>query len=793
MKKTLYTLLLFISFVSFSQENSEKFHRAKIHYNSAENLKQLQSMGVPMDHGNHKPGYFLISDFSDTEIQTARNLGLQVDVEIEDVQKFYVEQNLNTKSYSNTKNNSCVTGGNINYITPVNYNNGSMGGYLTYAEMLQELDDMHALYPNLISGRSNVGTFQTEEGRALQWTKITNNPQSSNNRPQVLYTAIHHAREPASLSQTIFFMWYLLENYNTSDEIKNIVDNTELYFIPVVNPDGYIRNETTNPNGGGMWRKNRRNHGNGTFGVDNNRNYDYWINGDPNQSVWNTTGTSQNTNGETYAGSSPFSEPENQAVKFFVDNHNFTVALNAHTSGELLLYPFGYANNVPTPDDTTYRGISEIMVSQSGYANIISAELYPAAGDSDDFMYGQTQDHNKIFAFTPEIGPQFWPPESAIIGICKEMMFTNITAAKLTSNYAAITDTTPEFIGGAANFNATFALTKYGLSSVGNFTVSINPISTNIASVGAAQNFNNLAVLQNVSGSIPIGLEVGTTSGDDIVYELVVFNGSYEDRTLITKKFGNLLTIFEDNGNSVTTNFTNNGWGITTQTFVSPSSSITDSPSGNYGANQNKTITLNSPIDLAAATGATISFYAKWDIENNWDYAQFEISINNGSTWIPQCGKFTNPGSTNNGQPTGEPLYDGTQTEWVLEEINLSDYLGESILARFQFVTDNNVQADGFYFDDLKVNLLENTVLSVADLSKLPFAIYPNPVTDVLNIQTNINNYDLQLYTLQGQLIFEQKNNNGTQNINYSNFSSGMYFLVLHTENGSETLKFIKK
>ncbi|MEP0264242.1 T9SS type A sorting domain-containing protein, partial [Dokdonia sp.] len=79
---------------------------------------------------------------------------------------------------------------------------------------------------------------------------------------------------------------------------------------------------------------------------------------------------------------------------------------------------------------------------------------------------------------------------------------------------------------------------------------------------------------------------------------------------------------------------------------------------------------------------------------------QFEISTDNGATWIPQCGNFTSEGT--NIQPAGEPLYDGTQSGFVLEEISLSDYLGEEILARFQLVTDDQVTRDGFYFDDLE-------------------------------------------------------------------------------------------
>ena len=58
-------------------------------------------------------------------------------------------------------------------------------------------------------------------------------------------------------------------------KLRNIVDSTEMYFIPCVNPDGYVYNETTNPNGGGYWRKNRRNNNDGSYGVDLNRNYGY--------------------------------------------------------------------------------------------------------------------------------------------------------------------------------------------------------------------------------------------------------------------------------------------------------------------------------------------------------------------------------------------------------------------------------------------------------------------------------------------------------------------------------------
>ena len=106
--------------------------------------------------------------------------------------------------------------------------------------MLDELDDMHSQYPDIISVRSDVKDedytstphiHQTYEGRFLQWIKISDNPNISEDEPQILYTALHHAREPASMQQLIYFMWYLLENYNSDESIKHIVDNSELFFV----------------------------------------------------------------------------------------------------------------------------------------------------------------------------------------------------------------------------------------------------------------------------------------------------------------------------------------------------------------------------------------------------------------------------------------------------------------------------------------------------------------------------------------------------------------------------------
>jgi hypothetical protein len=799
MKKILTTLLvLCITLTGFSQLLEEKFQRAKVYYSASEDLTRLENLGVTVDHGIHKKGYFVISEFASTELEIARFNGFQVEVLIDDVQEHFLAQNnLRTP----LRNFTCAETIN-DYDTPVHFNDnpGSMGGYFTYQEVLDELDQMKALYPNLITAKENISTFLTEGqadnsvspsigGNGIKWVKISDNPDNQEAEPQLLYSAIHHAREPMSLHQLIFYMWYLLENYETNPEVKSIVDNSELYFVPVVNPDGYLYNQKTDPNGGGFWRKNRKNNGNGTFGVDNNRNYEHYINGDVNNGMWGGDGSSGNPDSQIYRGTAPFSEVENQAMKWFAEQHDFVMAFNNHSFGNLLLRPYGYAENTPSPEEDLFRELGIELVSENGFNNILSSELYAAAGDSDDFFYGTVGTHDKVYAYTPEIGPEFWPPSSQIEPISKGMMYHNLTSSKMINNFASIKDTAPLYTGEVPVNNATFNIRRFGLSGNGNFTVTLNPVSANIVASGAGVSFSGLDLLETQNGNIQYTLGGVVNSGDTIAYELVVNNGIYDTRVLVTKVYGSLSTIFEDDASSIS-NYTTNGWATTTQTFVSSPSSITESPNGNYPANSNKVIRLNNTIDLSGVVGANVTFWTKFDIENNFDYARFQISIDGGNNWISQCGLYTNAGSSN--QAEGQPLYDGTQNDWVLEQIDLSDYIGETISARFTFRADNFSEGDGFYFDDLTFNKVEDNVLTFENIQQNQFGIYPNPVKDVLHITTALNKYSADIYSIQGQLI-KTNATSGNQTLDYSDLASGIYILKLTGEETAQTFKIIKE
>lgn len=780
--------ILFIFLFTITQAQ-EKYSRIKVLLDDKNSLEKLLSLGVAADHGEVKKGTWIITDLSEEEINIAKNAGFSIEILIEDVISFY--ENQNKFSVKSEESRSICSGSSTNIVTPSNFALGSMGGFMTYAEILANLDSMAARYPSLITVKQQIHTFQTHEGRPIYWVKISDNPNNNENEPEVLYDALHHAREAASVSQLIYYMWYLLENYNSNAEIKYLVDNLEMYFVPCVNPDGYIRNQTTNPNGGGMWRKNRRNNGNGTFGVDLNRNYGYnW--------GYDNSGSSPNTSSDTYRGPSAFSEPETQAMKWFCENHQFKFALNYHTYGDLLIYPWGYELSIYTPDSAEFVNFAEIMTQDNNYLYGTGDQTvgYVTNGDSDDWMYGEQNTKNKIFSMTPEAGLSsdgFWPNINRIEDICKVNVTQNLWMAHLALRYAKATDKSPSEFTQTSGF-LKYDLQRFGLDSPATYTVSITPLQ-NIANAGAPKAYNNLSLLQTVSDSISFNLNSNIQPGQTFRYVLSVNNGLYTYRDTITKVYGSGVVLFNSDGNSMQ-GWTSSNWNITTNQFYSAPSSITDSPSGNYPNNTNRTITTSSTTSIPQnALFPKLTFYAKWDIEAGYDYVQVMASDNFGSSWTPLCGLYTKPG--NNNQDTGNPLYDGKQLTWVKEEIDLSDYIGKDILIRFRLISDNGVTADGFYFDDLEITYIIPYVPSGLESNEEIKLIntFPNPANNMVTVNYIISeNADLKIFDQYGKLSHVQTLNYAKQSekIDVSSLSSGTYYYFIEDKAGkSNTEKLI--
>jgi Zinc carboxypeptidase/Immune inhibitor A peptidase M6 len=240
---------------------------------------------------------------------------------------------------------------------------------------------------------------ETVNGQEILALKVTKDASKlkDGKRPAVLYASAQHAREWITPEMTRRLMHYYLDNYGTDAEITELVDTTELWFIPVLNPDGY--DFTHAEDGDRLWRKNLRdNNGDGVItvgdGVDLNRNFAVkW--------GYDNEGSSPDPASETYRGPEPNSEPETQALDALFARIRFEFLVNYHSAAELLLYGIGWQVSTPSPDDTIYEAMAGTDDNSAipGYDPDISAELYTTNGDTDTHAtvkYG-------TLGFTPEM------------------------------------------------------------------------------------------------------------------------------------------------------------------------------------------------------------------------------------------------------------------------------------------------------------------------------------------------------------------------------------------------------
>ncbi|MFZ4548036.1 MAG: M14 family zinc carboxypeptidase [Bacteroidales bacterium] len=773
MKKSLLAVFLFsLSLMLIAQQPT--YSRVKI-FTGSKTLAQLQSTGIEIISVNTKDNSCL-AEISEAELNKLKVAGFRHEIVIHDVAKFYAERALEIAPETKTKSLMDET-----WPQPANFALGSCGGFSTVDQMLAQIDLMRSLYPSLISVKQAVSdTVTTIEGRTMYYVRISDNPDINEAEPEVLYTGMHHAREPIGMQHLLYYMWYLLENYGSDPSVKHLVDNTEMYFIPVINVDGYTYNITNNPNGGGQWRKNRRNNNDGSFGIDINRNYGYeW--------GYDDIGSSPDPSSEIYRGTAAFSEPETRMMKYFCESHNFPIALNYHSYSNLFLYAWGWTS-FPSPDNTILGAYAKLMTKESGYTyGPGSTTIYPTNGGSDDWMYGEQTTKPTIFAYTPEIGSTddgFWPIPSRIVPLCQENMLASITAARLLLNYGTIKDNSPLFIWEQSGY-LPFEVLRMGMQD-GSFTASIIPLGSSFQQVGDPKLIQGLNLLEKQSDSISYQFNNTLHVGDTIRYVLSIDNGYFIDNDTIMRIFGYPVAVFDD---KLTTNANWTGnWSLTNTQYFSPNSSMTDSPFGNYAANANKTITLKNGIDLNNTLLMVLQFRAKWALEADYDYVQVSISTDNGASWMPLQGIYTNPASVY--QPTGQPVYDGSESDWVRETISLNEYMGQKIKIRFQLRADMGTEMDGFYFDDVSINMvLDPTSINETEAAStfldMPF---PNPATGRFEIKyklpENIRDATLQITTVTGTAVLNTQLStiNNTALIDIGSLASGIYFVSIVSE-----------
>ncbi len=302
------------------------------------------------------------------------------------------------------------------------------GAFHNLQELESEMKTLVQTYSHLAT-LSSIG--KSVEGRDLWMVRITSNtgaPQpKEGEKAGILFLGTHHAREHLSTEVPFFLIKHLLENYGKDEKITRLVNEREIWIIPLVNPDGTDYDITDKPYK--WWRKNRQGAGaQSIYGVDLNRNYGY---------KWGRQGAGSDPNSETYRGLSAFSEPETQAVKAFIESHsNITTLLSYHTFSELILYPWGYTYDSIENQQAfkVHETMAQAMSRMTGYKPQQSSDLYITSGDTTDWSFGE----HKIISFTFELYPAniweggFYPSADVIESVVKN----NIPPALYLIEYA---------------------------------------------------------------------------------------------------------------------------------------------------------------------------------------------------------------------------------------------------------------------------------------------------------------------------------------------------------------------
>jgi hypothetical protein len=346
--------------------------------------------------------------------------------------------------------------------------------YYDYNSMTEYLQFLQESRPDIVKLWS-MG--ETHEGRDIWVLKLSDKPEliddgGTQAEPNVLLVGAHHGNEWISYEVVLYVLSFLINNYQMEDDNGSIatyiIDNREVFFVPILNPDGVQYAHEVERG----WRKNREpNYANEfgptqiispdlvplSYGVDINRNYGW---------AWHEAGGSNVlvTSGPSYRGppdnvdddgdaiiqidirpgyipvgpdegvdedpwdgidndddgevdedpAGGFTSRETIAMRHLGETHFFPVAITYHSYSELILWPWG---NTPEPpkDAAVLAQLGTRMAEMNGYRPMQGYELYPVTGEFNDWFYAQYG----TFGYTFEIGRRHTIPAEEIPVHCQ--------------------------------------------------------------------------------------------------------------------------------------------------------------------------------------------------------------------------------------------------------------------------------------------------------------------------------------------------------------------------------------
>ena len=210
-----------------------------------------------------------------------------------------------------------------------------------------------------------------------------------------MLNSIQHAREWVTVMANMYIAEQLITGADSNPVTQRILNDFEVIIIPVVNVDGYVFSWTDQR----MWRKTRRDNGDGTFGVDPNRN---WGTG------WGGPGSSGNTDSNIYRGEEPFSEMcTTNLSNFLAETEHAVLHVDIHAYSQLLLEPWGFTPDLPEQTNV-FRSITEEMaqaifdVEEKVFVGGPAFRaIYPASGVAPDWIHEELD----LLSWTYELRP----------------------------------------------------------------------------------------------------------------------------------------------------------------------------------------------------------------------------------------------------------------------------------------------------------------------------------------------------------------------------------------------------
>lgn len=776
MKNSIYilTMTLFFSTASLcAKHHLPLFTYARIDISKNNSIEKIYDLGLNLEDAIIKSDSHIDIILNQYEINILKLHNIDHKILIYDMEKHISERS--PKKYKKK----------YRILNSDNFALGSVAGFYTLNEMTDEFNKMKEKFPEY---------FQKEEiiGKSAEGRNIYSYSFGTDGKPEILLTGMHHAREPIGTTIIIYFLWKLMELAESGDlQAKYLLENRHIWVVPVINLDGWHYNYSRYPNGGGLWRKNRRLIVDSTYGVDLNRNYGPY-------DLWNApnSGSSVNPSATTYRGDRPFSEPETQAVSEFCNEHDFLFAVNYHSYGNYIIYPFA-AINKETDDSLLYRVYSKEITDRNRFSFGTSMQTvrYPGRGTSDDWMYSVSENKNKILAITPEIGTvndSFYPNPERIVGMVNESFYLNFQTCWSAGINVRPSDLYYQYNSEDSNYFV-LKLRNIGLQE-GDVSINIEPLNPFFEVSSEKQIYTNenwKEMELNFDITVPDN-SIGLTNGDIYKFEVeIIHNGISRLDTFDVKLmcYDEIVLFDAKKQCDPNTKWIKNDWGLEYSEefngFV-----FADSPQAYYPDSSNNYLIYRYPLPITMPT--QLLFTTTWNIEPNDDFAMVQISTDDGDTWncIKSSRMVRGSGRKQGRQDTTQFGFHGNYTGWVMQRYDMSEYLSDTIMLRFGLISDH---AGGYEGWKLK-NVILREFGDCPELSSIRSKI-SNMTNDHLLIDPDLFQIDMPdesqlynnitIYDVYSDIIYRNSViNKQTISIPVSNWITGKYFIRILSLSG---------